>query len=91
MLIANIKRLNSEFQSEKNRNCLLENEINTLSNGITQERRKYQEELLKISNQIKKLRNIQNIYVNEKKNSEKLENQLNQSEKKYFDLTNFLK
>ena len=90
-MIANIKRLNNEFQSEKNRNSLLENEINTLSSGITQERRKYQEELLKISNQIKKLRNIQNIYVNEKKNSEKLENQLNQSEKKYFDLANFLR
>ena len=70
---------------------MLENEINTLSSGITQERGKYQVELVKISNQIKKLRNIQNIYVNEKKNSEKLENQLNQREKQYFDLSNFLK
>ena len=83
--------MSNELQVEKTRNGLLENEINTLSSGISQERNKYQGELSKISNQIKKLRNIQNIYVEEKKNSEKLENRLNQRENQYSDLSTFLR
>ena len=83
--------MNNELYNEKSRNNILENEINTLSGEITQERIKYQGELAKISNEIKKLRNIQNIYVNEKKNSEKLENQLNQRANQYSDLSHFLR
>lgn len=70
--------LHDELQAERSKNETVENELTTLTNNITEERAKYQGELMKISMQIKKLRNIQNIYVNEKKNSERLEAELNE-------------
>lgn len=89
-LQANLKKANAEVQNEKNKVVILENELSNQTSSITEERAKYQNELLKISQQIKKLRNIQNIYVNEKKHSEKLEGQLNQKEKNFNDLSSFL-
>lgn len=89
-LAANLKKATAELQNEKNKVVILENELSNQTSSITEERAKYQNELLKISQQIKKLRNIQNIYVNEKKHSEKLEGQLNQKEKSLNELSAFL-
>ena len=85
-----LKKAQSDLLNEQNKTSLLENELNSLTNSITEERSKYQNELLKISAQIKKLRNIQNNYVNEKKNSERLESQLNAKEKVLGDVSAFL-
>jgi len=86
-----INKLTEDLQAERTKTELLETELNSLTTSITEERAKYQGELLKISQQIKKLRNIQAIYVNEKKNSERLESELNEREKTCADLANFLK
>lgn len=80
-----------ELQNEKNKTTLLQNEISNLNGCMTEERMRYQNELLKISTQIKKLRNIQNLYVNEKRTSERLENQLNLKEQKLQEINQFVK
>lgn len=81
----NVNKLNTELQNEKKKSALLEGEVENFKNDLVKEREKYKDELFKISQQIKKLRNIQNIYVTEKKNSERLENQLNIKEKALSD------
>jgi len=86
----NMNKINGELQNEKKKCALLEGEVENFKNDLVKEREKYKEELFKISQQIKKLRNIQNIYVTEKKNSEKLENQLNLKEKSLSDISHLL-
>ena len=85
-----INRLNNDLQNERNKCTTLETEAENFREDIIKEREKYKEELFKISSQIKKLRNIQNIYVIEKKNSERLENQLNIKEKALGDSAHLL-
>lgn len=83
-------KLNAELQHEKKKCVILEAEVENFKDDLVKEREKYKEELFKISQQIKKLRNIQNIYVNEKKHSEKLENQLNAKEKSLNEVSHLL-
>lgn len=89
-LTNNVNKLNGELQNEKKKTALLEAEVENFKDDLIKEREKYKEELFKISQQIKKLRNIQNIYVTEKKNSEKLENQLNVKDKALNDVSYLL-
>ena len=85
-----VNRLNNDLQNERNKCITLETEAENFREDIIKEREKYKDELFKISSQIKKLRNIQNIYVIEKKNSERLENQLNIKEKALSDSAHLL-
>lgn len=89
-LLKNLNKLTAELQNEKKKCAVLEAEVENSKNDLVKEREKYKDELCKISLQIKKLRNIQNIYVTEKKNSEKLENQLNIKEKALSETSNLL-
>ena len=87
----NSKRLNAELQTERNRALMLENELQALNANMTEERAKYQEEFIKISQEIKKFQNIQNAYIKEKKSSQALEQQLNVHEKALSDMTCFVR
>jgi len=89
-LQVSMTKLNAELQHEKKKCTILEAEVENFKDDLVKEREKYKEELFKISQQIKKLRNIQNIYVNEKKHSEKLENQLNIKEKSLNEVSHML-
>ncbi len=89
-LLVTVTKLHAELQHEKKKCTILETEVENFKDDLLKEREKYKEELCKISQQIKKLRNIQNIYVNEKKHSEKLENQLNAKEQIVTDLSHLL-
>lgn len=89
-LLKNMNKLTAELQNEKKKFAVMEAEMENSKNDLIKEREKYKDELCKISLQIKKLRNIQNIYVTEKKNSEKLENQLNLKEKALSETSNLL-
>lgn len=83
--------LKQQRDQETANNSVLTNEIGNLKAMIASDREKYQEELLKITNQIKKLRGVQNAFVNEKKNVEHLENQLHEKDQKILQLTNYIK
>lgn len=85
------KVLKQQRDQETANNSVLTNEIGNLKAMIASDREKYQEELLKITNQIKKLRGVQNAFVNEKKNVEHLENQLHEKDQKILQLTNYIK
>lgn len=87
----NSKRLSAELQTERNRALMLENELQALNASMTEERAKYQEEFIKISQEIKKFQNIQNAYIKEKKSSQTLEQQLNIHEKALSDMTCFVR
>jgi len=87
----NVKRLGSELQQERSRSTMLENDVNSLVTNMKGEREKYQQEFVKISQEIKKFQNIQGIYIKEKRTSQALEQQLNQKEVIIENLSSFLK
>lgn len=89
--LATVKQLRAELQNERSKTMVLQNEIANLNGCMEEERLRYQNELLNISSQIKKLRNIQDLYVGEKKTSEHLENQLNLKDQKLKEINRFLK
>ncbi len=80
-----IKRLIAELQEAKYKSVLFENENNELKESLQKERSHYQTELLKIAEKIKKLKNIQGLYLKEKESSERIENQLIVKEKQAND------
>ena len=59
--------------------------------NMKSEREKYQQEFVKISQEIKKFQNIQGIYIKEKRISQALEQQLNQKDVIIDNLSSFLK
>ena len=71
----------AELQEAKYKTRLFENENNELKESLQRERSHYQSELLKIADKIKKLKNIQSLYLKEKESSERIENQLISKEK----------
>ena len=86
-----VSELNIEIQKERNKNSLLENEVNILNNNIIEERARYEEEFVKISHEIMKFQNIQSLYIKEKKTSQSLEQQLNAKGKLIEDLSSFVR
>lgn len=88
-LLAAVKQLTFELQNEKNKTTLLQNEIANLNGSMVEERSKYEAEIANMANQINQLKNVQNLYVGEKRTSELLENQLNAKEKKLQEITRF--
>ncbi|KAL4488402.1 hypothetical protein ABPG72_019252 [Tetrahymena utriculariae] len=51
-----------------------------LSNNLSIEKERYQQELIKFSEKIQRLKNIQTLYMEEKSNSEKIEQKLNEKQ-----------
>ncbi|KAL4438859.1 hypothetical protein ABPG74_016579 [Tetrahymena malaccensis] len=51
-----------------------------LSNNLSLEKERYQQELIKFSEKIQRLKNIQTLYMEEKQNSEKIEQKLNEKQ-----------
>lgn len=73
-----LKKLKRENELEKSKNKSLTVEVKELKESLVKERNTYEEELKKITTQIKTLKSVQNMYISEKRASERLENQLNQ-------------
>lgn len=73
-----LKKLKRENETEKSKNKSLTVEVKELKESLVKERNTYEEELKKITTQIKTLKSVQNMYISEKRASERLENQLNQ-------------
>ena len=68
--------MKKELDLEKEKNVIIENELKSIKTNLTNERTKYQRELLKFSEKIKNFKNIQTLYIGEKQNSEKIEKNL---------------
>jgi len=90
-LLKNVQRLGGELQRERSRSAILEDEVRNLTLNLTEERAKYQEEFVKISQKIKNFQDIQGIYRKEKKTSQCLEHELIQREKFIEGLQDYLK
>lgn len=76
IFLESLKKLRKELKIEKNRVFSLENEAKSLRNSLQSERCKYQRELLNFAEKIKNFKQIQRLYVSEKRNSEKIEKDL---------------
>lgn len=91
LTLGKVKKLKRENELEKCKNKALNVEVKELRETLTKERTIYEEELKKITTQIKTLKGVQNMYISEKRTSERLENQLNEKNEIIAKLNKFIR